>query len=203
MYKVFINEKAIFLIDSSNFSKTKMEIKNLKFENKQTIKEAVDLLESQQVDQIVIHSEDLNVLYETFKSCFKYIEAAGGAVLNNNKELLFIYRLEKWDLPKGKIEEGENPAEAAIREVEEECGIRNLEIKRELPSTFHIYEHKGKNTLKKTFWFEMTSHTADQKLTPQTEEGITEVEWLNSEESKKAMQKTYQNIKIIVSEVYN
>ena len=202
MYKVFINEKAIFLIDSSNFSKTELEIKNLKFVSKQTINEAIELLEKEQIDQIVIHSEDLNALYETFKSCFKYIEAAGGAVLNNNKELLFIYRLEKWDLPKGKIEEGENPAEAAIREVEEECGIRNLEIKRELPSTFHIYEHKGKNTLKKTFWFEMTTSTSHQKLTPQTEEGITEVTWLNSYESKKAMQNTYENIKTIVSEVY-
>ena len=200
MYKVFINEKVIFLTESGSFSKNKLEIKNVKFKNDQSIAEALSQIEKEDLNEILIHGEDLGQVFESFKSNFKYLEAAGGAVLNNKNELLFIYRLGKWDLPKGKIESGENPQQAALREVEEECGLDNLKIIKELSPTFHVYEHKGKRILKKTFWFEMTTKSENQTLTPQTEEGITHVTWLNHEKVKQAMENTYENIKIIVKE---
>jgi hypothetical protein len=201
MYKVFINEKVIFLTASSNFSKLKKEIKILKFENDHTIAKALQLIQDENIDQILINSNDIDKLYTSFKSYFKYIEAAGGAVLNNKQELLLIFRLGKWDLPKGKIETGENPHQAAIREVEEECGIQNLVITAALSPTFHIYEHKGKMVLKKTFWFEMITKTENQILIPQTEEGITQVAWLDGNKIIEAMENTYENIKIIVKEL--
>ncbi len=200
MYKVFINEKVIFLTDSGSFSKNKLEIKNLKFKNDQTITEALSLIEKEDIDEILIHAQDIEKLFQAFKSNFKYLEAAGGAVLNNKNEILFIYRLGKWDLPKGKIESGENPQQAALREVEEECGIQNMEIIRALSPTFHIYEHKGKSILKKTYWFEMNTKLENQALIPQTEEGITLVTWLSNEKAKEAMENTYENIKIIIKE---
>ena len=77
-----------------------------------------------------------------------------------------IFRNSKWDLPKGKLEVGENIQECAIREVEEECGISNLEIVSELSSTYHTYEMNGKAILKRTYWFKMNTNY-DNKLLPQ------------------------------------
>jgi 8-oxo-dGTP pyrophosphatase MutT (NUDIX family) len=76
--------------------------------------------------------------FQLFRSVFLEVPAAGGVVKSNDR-LLFIFRNGKWDLPKGKIDEGENPPEAALREVSEECGIAGQQIKKQLPSTFHIY----------------------------------------------------------------
>ena len=124
----------------------------------------------------------------------KKIEAAGGAVqLRKNHKLLLIFRNGKWDLPKGKLERGESPEEAAIREVKEECGIRSLIITRPLCETYHSYELKGKPVLKKTYWFEMTCQE-DEVPVPQTMEGITEARWMDEKEVKKAMENTYPNI---------
>lgn len=112
-----------------------------------------------------------------FSQLFKVIYAAGGLIKQNNS-YLFIYRLKKWDLPKGKIDKGESPEQAAIRECEEECAITQLTITKELAPTYHIYEHKGGYALKKTFWYAMdTKHTGH--LIPQTEENIERVEWFD------------------------
>lgn len=112
-----------------------------------------------------------------FSELFKVIYAAGGLIKQNDK-YLFIYRLKKWDLPKGKIDKGESPKQAAIRECEEECAITKLTITKELAPTYHIYEHKGGYALKKTFWYAMdTKHIGH--LIPQTEENIERVEWFD------------------------
>lgn len=114
---------------------------------------------------------------EKIGELFKVIYAAGGLIQQNGK-YLFIYRLKKWDLPKGKIDKGESPEQAAIRECEEECAITHLSITKELDPTYHIYEYKGDYALKKTFWYAMeTTHTGH--LIPQTEENIERVEWFD------------------------
>mgnify|MGYP001172252366 CR=1 FL=1 len=111
--------------------------------------------------------------------------------------LLFIYRLGKWDLPKGKLEKGENIKECAIREVEEECHINELKIIKELPSTYHCYPYKKSWAFKTTFWYKMTSNYKGV-LIPQTEEGIEKVEWLNKEELTKVQGNTYLSIKEVL-----
>jgi len=149
---------------------------------------------NENMEEISFEHYDLNKLLNDFKTYFKYIEAAGGLVKNNRGELLVIHRLGVPDLPKGKIEKGETPIQAAIREVEEECGISNLIVLEKAQSSYHIYSHKGKWVLKKTFWFHM-KYEGSEPLMPQTEEDITSVEWCNAANLSNFKLKTYDSLR--------
>lgn len=198
MYKVFFKDRRIFLGDKSE---------SLNFEGMVyawTEGESLEGLvlqfeEDEEKDAIFIVAEDLESLFEHFRSCFSYIEAAGGKVFNSDQQILAIYRLEKWDLPKGKVEKGESVREAAVREVEEECGITKLNIIRELTSTFHTYWMKGKFMLKRTYWYEMR-YDGSEKLVPQTEEDIQEVKWLSAEDLEGFCSNTYDSILEVMKE---
>ncbi|UKJ09048.1 NUDIX hydrolase [Solitalea lacus] len=131
---------------------------------------------------------------------FECIEAAGGLVKNVNEEYLFIYRLGKWDLPKGKLETGESVVECAVREVEEECGITVNSVSHELPSTYHVYELKNKLILKRTYWFAM-DYKGNGKLIPQIEESIEAVKWLPKEEFNVVLNNTYPAIKGLLEDI--
>ena len=135
--------------------------------------------------------------WEIFCADYLLIEAAGGLVYNNECQLLMIFRNNKWDLPKGKLELNENIKECAIREVEEECGISGLSILNALQDTYHTYEINGKKILKRTYWFAMRT---DFKgiLVPQTDEGITEVVWVDNEQIGKKLHNSFGNIKEII-----
>ena len=112
---------------------------------------------------------------------------------NQKKELLMIFRNGKWDLPKGKLETGESIEECAIREVQEECGVNNLQIISKLSDTYHTYELNGKMVLKHTFWFRMTTNF-EGELSPQTKEGITKVEWVKQDEIAERLKNAYANL---------
>ncbi len=131
--------------------------------------------------------------WQWFKQAHILIEASGGLVTNNTGALLVIERLGVWDLPKGKIDAGETPKEAAVREVEEECGLKDLQITKGLPDTYHCYELKGKRILKRTYWFAM-HHIGNKYPKPQHEEDITTAKFMNMEEVKNAMQRTYPSL---------
>jgi 8-oxo-dGTP pyrophosphatase MutT (NUDIX family) len=134
-----------------------------------------------------------------FKKEFSYIEAAGGFI-KKDELFLFIYRLDKWDLPKGKLDKGETIEHAAIRECEEECGIENLSIVQQLPSTFHIYPYKKHFALKQTYWYNMVTDY-DKPLKPQLEENITDVKWFNRTEIETVvLQNTYFTITDIIKQ---
>lgn len=137
-----------------------------------------DMLEKgRQLDSITIFSEDLEQLWIDFCSNFKLIEAAGGCVFNAQDELLVIYRRGSWDLPKGKIDPGETPEQAAVREVEEETGIGEISLGNFLGHTYHTYrDPKERRILKRTYWYRM--QTPQSNLTPQTEEDIEIAEWV-------------------------
>ena len=123
----------------------------------------------------------------------RIVRAAGGLIQNERGEILFMYRRDKWDLPKGKIDAGESPEECALREVTEETGIRKVELKDFLLITHHAYEENGKSILKETHWFRMFT-TGDQELIPQVEEDITELKWVNESGFAEMIQNTYPNI---------
>jgi 8-oxo-dGTP pyrophosphatase MutT (NUDIX family) len=139
-------------------------------------------------------NNDVAVLLRFFQSMFHVIEAAGGVVKNKKQEYLCIFRNGKWDLPKGKIERGEKIEDAAIREVEEECGVSQLTIKKKLPSTFHTYYMEEKPVLKRTYWFEMLCDD-DSELTPQIEEGITDVRWIKKVDMNLVLDNTFTSVK--------
>ena len=136
--------------------------------------------------------------WENFCAEHTLIEAAGGLVYNNENQLLMIFRNRKWDLPKGKLEEGENIKECAIREVEEECGISGLSISKPLQDTYHVYKLNEKKILKRTYWFEMKSSFSGD-LVPQTEEGITKVCWVNEVDIAEKLENSFGNIKQLLS----
>ena len=148
--------------------------------------------------KVYINKECKVITHNWDDFCAKYIliEAAGGLVYNSVNQVLMIFRNKKWDLPKGKIELGESIEECALREVEEECGISNLQIIGALKSTYHIYKLNGRSILKRTYWFKMNTNYSN-KLIPQIEEGITKVEWVNKEDISKKIENTYMNIKDI------
>lgn len=193
MYKVFVNDKPIFVTDSQQIENNFLYFDFLDFNLKQVLLE----LENANLKGVQLTSKNLKEDWKTFQKEFVCIEAAGGKVVDDDNKILFIYRHDKWDLPKGHIEEGEDKRNAAIREVEEECGIAHLVIEKELETTFHIfYDNKGSSCLKVTYWFLMhTSFSGDLK--PQIEEGITRVQFFDTNELFPILENTYENIKLL------
>jgi len=131
--------------------------------------------------------------WESFCANYVLIEAAGGLVYNVKDQLLMIFRNGKWDLPKGKLEVGENIEQCAMREVEEECGISGLTITQQLQETHHTYEINGQKILKRTYWFEMIS-SFKGNLVPQTKEGITAVVWVDKEDIAEKLENSFGNL---------
>jgi 8-oxo-dGTP pyrophosphatase MutT (NUDIX family) len=122
-----------------------------------------------------------------------FIQAGGGLVENERREVLFIFRRGKWDLPKGKLDEGESLEQCAIREVEEETGVGQLQLIRFLLITEHEYVERGMKILKETHWWLMKT-VGSQTLIPQTEEDITGIKWIGSANFNLVLQNTYPAI---------
>ena len=132
--------------------------------------------------------------WSQFCNRYKVVEAAGGVVYNNEKHLLMIFRNGKWDLPKGKLDIGEAIENCAIREVEEECGVTELNITEQLIDTYHIYSRNSEKILKHTYWFKMSTN-CNKNLKPQIKEGITRACWVNKEDISKRYRNSFGNIK--------
>ena len=192
MYKVFVNDCPIIMTDNNNIS-TNLEILDFR---KEVVMDIVTQMFENKNKGICFICNDIEECWEAFKSVFEIQEAAGGKVFNNKNQVLFILRFDKWDLPKGKLEKGETIEQCAIREVEEECGISNLSIKKQIETTYHIFQRKDKTILKITYWFYMRTWF-NGHLVPQTEEGIEEVVFKNDLEIKEALNNTYENIKLL------
>ncbi|MCF6182450.1 NUDIX domain-containing protein [Lutibacter sp.] len=192
MYKVFVNDSPIILTDNQNISTIYQKI----FFDKNEVIKIVETLFNDKLTGICLLCDNIEECWNLFQSEFKIQKAAGGKVLNAKNGVLFIYRFNKWDLPKGKLEKGESIKECAIREVKEECGIGHLLIEKELQTTYHIFKRKSKTILKITYWFLMKTDY-DGKLKPQVEEGITEVVFKNKSSLKLALTNTYENIKLL------
>lgn len=132
-----------------------------------------------------------------FFSNFKKIKAAGGIVKSGNEQL-FIKRNGKWDIPKGKMEKGEKPRETAIREIQEECGLKgNLTIESKLLKTYHCYFMYDQSVLKKTTWF-VLNYEGSKTVEAQAEEGITEVVWLKKNQLSKVKNNTFSSVRDVL-----
>ena len=177
MYKVFFNDRTVYFGD--DFTRAFVKHKGLfyKYSSYLELSELVGLFAAlNQINNLYILHDDIVSVFEEFKACFTNIEAGGGLVLNNSGQFLVIQRNGVWDLPKGKLEKGEDFKSAALREVEEETGLQGLELKEPLISTYHTYVLKGEWVLKKTKWFEM-HYPGKKKPVLQSKEGITGYRW--------------------------
>jgi len=198
MYKVFVNEKKLLV---SKYPEN-LE-KELRYESFTTLEIALDLLENTSVQELNVYGDNLDEIWQEFQKLFRIIEAAGGLVNNPEGKILFIRRIGKWDLPKGKMEKGESREESAVREIEEETGLSDVELVKFINTTYHIYiERNGEKILKCTHWFEMI-YDGEDTSRPQIEEGITEVAWkTTSEIENEVFPSTFKNIKLIVKEFW-
>jgi 8-oxo-dGTP pyrophosphatase MutT (NUDIX family) len=189
-YRIYINEKVILLTESEpegveRYEKIDANIFDLKI--------VYYWAPAQRSKLFYVLCSDAKAFLRTVIKSITLIEAAGGLVINENGEYLFIYRNSKWDIPKGKIEIGEGIKEAAVREVEEECGIKISSIGDRICKTYHVYKYKGEVVLKKTYWFEMQCK-AQKKLKPQKEEGITAARWFGKDHIAPIVKNTYPSI---------
>jgi 8-oxo-dGTP pyrophosphatase MutT (NUDIX family) len=142
---------------------------------------------------LILKGADRKAVFRAVRACFTGIEAAGGLVVNPRGEVLMIYRYDRWDLPKGKVERGEEVEDAAVREVEEECGVTDLAVELKLCKTYHVYTMRGKRMFKTTHWYLMR-HDGSGALTPQTEEAITDARWVAPADLAACLENTYQTI---------
>lgn len=169
----------------------------IKYPQKEEITEIMEAFESfKHINTLYLLAENPDTLLEMVKACYTIVEAAGGAVHRSDGKLLAILRRGKWDLPKGKIEKGEFYKQAAVREVQEECGVKDIEVGSRLFDTYHVYYEKGKKILKRTIWFEMKIGN-NETLTPQTEEDITEIRWFDYQTIGEVMKNTFESLKDI------
>ena len=193
MYKVFVGDKPIVLT-----TKVEMEsnFKNYLL-NTVHIGKVIKELNTTALEEVRLIHKSEDKLLKKFLKKLPNVVAGGGKVYNDVGEILFIYRNDKWDLPKGKVEGNETIEKTAIREVTEETGVGGLEITKPLETTYHIFKRNGRHKIKITYWFEMrTSFKGD--LYAQEEEGITKVTWLNDKQTEKALENSYANIKLLV-----
>ena len=197
MYKVFFNQKPLIFTSNILKSSDSNPLIHIKFSSKNQILKAV---KSKKTESVYIYHKNIKKLWEIFTKKFPIIDAAGGLVERSDGKILFIYRNNRWDLPKGGVEKKELIIEAAQREVKEETGLADLIVISKIGETYHIFK-KGKNfRLKRTYWFKMKSDYQGE-LFPQEEEGIISAEWINKKRIPEIFKNAYENIKKIVNEV--
>lgn len=132
----------------------------------------------------------------------KIIVAGGGLVKNEQGELLMMYRRGKWDLPKGKLDEGETIEACAIREVREETGVQNLVLGELIAIGQHDYfdQFLKEEVTKITHWFAMKAY-GEQTLVPQIEEDITALRWVRGASLAICLEDSYPNVVEIIKKI--
>jgi len=202
MYKIYINSTPLFIVNSKYVKKLFPDTKDAliaRYSGKpKSLLNYIDSLEKpNKFSFVVLHSVDSKACFRDFKGVFKIIEAAGGLVFKKNKgkkkKILLIHRQGYYDLPKGKIDKGEQTKAAAVREVKEETGIKKIKLGKKIMKTYHTYrDRKNRRVLKKTHWYKMK--TSQKEFIPQLEEDIDLVFWMNREAFLSVKRKVYGNI---------
>lgn len=213
--KIFINDKPLDILSSEELPEDKT-FENV-FENLEDLPSAKELADDvlliepskdvvikllyllrtrkmKNLDSVTLLVKDKEEMKSFVKSRFYVIKAAGGVVTKDDK-VLFIYRMGKWDLPKGKFDKGETPQQCAVREVEEECGIK-VKLGKEICKTWHTYTQDRKSILKKTYWYTM-ENVNDLGMKPQKEEGIDDIRWLNHHDAITALVNSYPSMRYL------
>ncbi|MBO6879716.1 NUDIX domain-containing protein [Winogradskyella sp.] len=193
MHTIYVGDKPIILTTEI---KQETDFKNFLLKSV-NIGKVIKTLNNTDLNAVHLIHKNPDKLLKKFLKLLPNVVAGGGKVYNDKNEVLFIYRNDKWDLPKGKAERKESIEETAIREVEEETGVKELKITKPLSTTYHIFKRIGKHKIKITYWFEMTT-SFEGKLSPEKSEGITKVKWLDEKASEEALENSYANIRVLV-----
>jgi 8-oxo-dGTP pyrophosphatase MutT (NUDIX family) len=180
MYKVHFENRFI-MISPEPDRLQKYGLFHKFYDTRELYKLISDFQTNSSISAINVYGTDIKHLWKIFRIYFTEVGAAGGLVKHTSGRYLFIEKKGKLDLPKGHIEEGEEPEACALREVSEECGIKGHSIIKPIPPSYHTYTWKGISYLKKTSWFLM-KYDGEMVIEPQINEGITKVEWLYPDE---------------------
>ena len=195
MYKVFVKDAPLVL--TSKLSET---VNGQYFLlNGTAINEAIEALAKKKLPEAYIYHPNNEEILKKFTKKIPLEIAAGGVVTNKEGKVLFIYRNDKWDLPKGKLEKGESIKECALREVEEETGVKGLKIENFLTTTYHIFKRNGVYKLKEVHWYAMRT-SFKGPLKGQKSEGIEKVKWKGPKKIEKALENSYTNIRSLFSD---
>jgi ADP-ribose pyrophosphatase YjhB (NUDIX family) len=202
MYKVFINDKPVILTNQLPDHTDDDGILHYLFKDKSGLKRLIHWFEQDKYTKelTIINTKNFNLLHDAFISLFKPVTTSGGIVYNDHKGMLWILRHNRWDLPKGKIDQNESMEDAAIREVEEETGITDLQIQEQLGVTRHAYHEKNIFILKTSHWYKMETAKPDSRLVPQTSEHITAVEWAGHKTINEKINNTYASLQDLAKE---
>lgn len=167
--------------------------------NTHAVKSMIHEMQQPQVHAGVYFHNNLEELKKAFWKKFTIVKAAGGFVQNEKDEVLMIFRRGKWDLPKGKLDKGESLEDCAVREVEEETGLKKIKLVSALTTTFHTYHEGSRFILKESYWFRMNAK-ADQPLIPQQEENISVIKWVTGIEMKKCLENSYPSVADVIKQ---
>ncbi len=165
--------------------------------NAAAINSTIADLDRTNAEAAIILTNQVDLFWKLFCEHFEMIAAGGGLVKNEKGEYLFIFRRGKWDLPKGKLDEGENISACALREVQEETGVANVQMDKQLGSTWHVYHERGLFILKESVWFLMHSYSSE-KLVPQTSEDIHDIMWVAPDKLDTVLSNTYPSVKEVM-----
>lgn len=194
-YSIYFNSRKIVLTKGADRFFKGCEGLFFRYQHPEELSKLLVFFQSNRnVEKLYIINSNIDKLLKEFKHHFRLVEAAGGLVHNEEKEILLIKRNGIWDLPKGKVDDGEDTEHAAIREVMEECGIGNVKITHPLITTLHTYEETGTSILKRTCWYSM-SYKGNEVLKPQVNENITEALWVKPGEIWDYLDYTFESIK--------
>ena len=197
MYKVFFNQKPLILTDKIQYISDTEPLLFIKYSS---VTQIIKALKSSKNSKVFLYHKDMDKLWRGFKKKFPIVEAAGGLVKRTDNKLLFIFRNNKWDLPKGGVEKKELIIDAAKREVTEETGVSDVIVEKKISETYHIFKKGKRFRLKKTYWFKMSTSYMG-KTNPQTEEGIEKTKWVSNKNIEDILNDAFENIRIIVLEV--
>ena len=209
MYKIFVNKKHVYLAQSPAIVDIALDLSlyiMLNYMKNNDIEQLIEqfVLNQENTNNIIIFHKNVEKLKTDFFNYFSVIEAAGGVVFNDKMELLLIYRRGSWDLPKGKIDDGETIESAALREIEEETGVKYLNIIKPISLkdtqqniTYHYYENDRIKCIKLTHWFVVQSKN-NKMLTPQLEEDIEQAIWIKKQDINKYYNNMYGSIQDVL-----
>lgn len=197
VFKIYFNDKPVFLCDE--MTPTLAEYRrhpDTVFIDELTnpaVKSLLHEIAKPGFHSGILYHTDINQLKKMFWKHFIVIQAAGGLIRNSQDAVLMIYRRGKWDLPKGKLDKGETLEECALREVQEETGLKQVALTSFIVTTYHTYEEFGKHILKESYWYNMQA-TAAEETKPQTEEDIMQIEWVRPGDIQQKLSNSFPSI---------
>jgi 8-oxo-dGTP pyrophosphatase MutT (NUDIX family) len=191
MYKVFTNNRTIFLIsDQNNYFDYTGDLL-YQYTNDDELREIIGaFVRFERMPDLYVFYEDSTQLLQNLRSLFPVVSAGGGIVENADNKILIIKRRGKWDLPKGKTEQGEDIKNTAEREVQEECGITDISVGKLFDITYHMYILNDEPVIKETYWYLM-HYNGKEMLIPRAEEDITEAHWFSKNKLKPVHENTF------------